>query len=80
MSIGGSLEVRLRAVEFLLAHLISKTKTSEDLDADRLALKKISEDGLAWQLMPEIAPLEAKEVVEAAVELLEDALFQMGQR
>jgi hypothetical protein len=73
-----SLDTRLRASEFLLSYLISKTRNSDDLKADRRDLKEIVDDGKAWKLMPEISALQAKEVVEAAIDLLDNALFQQG--
>jgi hypothetical protein len=71
-----SLDTRLRAVEFLLAHLISKTRNLDDLSADRQDLKEIADQGHAWKLMPEITSRQAKEVIETAADLLDEALFQ----
>lgn len=73
-----SLDTRLRAAEFLLAYLISKTRNLDDLKADRQDLKEITDQGNAWKLMPEITTLQAQEVVEAAIDLLDNALFQQG--
>lgn len=73
---GETTETRLRAVEFLLAHLISRTRSLEDLRADREELKAIAEEGRAWNLMPEMTRAQAREVVETAADLLDEALFQ----
>lgn len=69
-------EVRLRAVEFLLVHLISTTRKAAELKADRDELQQVAEGGHAWRLMPEISRQTANDVVEAAIKLLDDARFQ----
>ncbi|MBJ7441923.1 MAG: hypothetical protein JHD35_23300 [Sphingopyxis sp.] len=70
------IDTRLRAVEFLLVHLISRTRRPEDIKADQQELKDIAEGGHAWKLMPEITRAQARDVVETAANLLDDALFQ----
>jgi hypothetical protein len=78
MAVTESLDTRLRATEFLIAYLFSKTRSREELQGDRDDLKKIVDQGDAWKLMLEISSLQASEVVEAAVNLLDEALFQQG--
>lgn len=73
-----SLDTRLRATEFLLAYLFAKMRSREELQGDRDDLKEIVGQGDAWKLMLEISSLQANEVVEAAVDLLDEALFQRG--
>lgn len=72
-------EVRLRALEFLLAHLISTTRSSADLIADRDDLDGIVDRGEAWKLMPEVARGTARDVMLTVIGLLDDAKFQQGR-
>lgn len=72
-------EIRLRAVEFLLAKLISRTSTLEDVKADCRELKQVVDDGFAWALLPELSRADSAAVVQTAVDLLDDAIFQMGK-
>jgi hypothetical protein len=72
------LEIRLHAAEFLLSHLISRTRSPADLRADREELQRISDAGEAKWLMVAHAPANTNEIVRAAVKLLEDAEFQQG--
>jgi MinD-like ATPase involved in chromosome partitioning or flagellar assembly len=71
-----SIETRIRAVEFLLAHLLSRTRSIEDIKADRDELRTIAGQGDAWKLMIELTRSQATEVIETAADLLDDALFQ----
>lgn len=77
MTNGSEVEVRLRAVEFLLAHSIARTRGTE-LAADREDLKAIVDRGDAWRLLPEVSREEATATIWAAVDLLEAAEFQQG--
>lgn len=72
-------EERLHAVEFILAHLVSKVIAREEIQKDIRELKGIVETGNAWRLMPELTPSQAKDTIESAIELLDDSLFfQLG--
>lgn len=73
-----TVETRLRAVEFVLAHLIAKTVDPIDIEAEISDLKSLATGGHAWRLFPEITRADAKNVVESAAELLEEALVQTG--
>lgn len=77
MKDGLELEVRLGAVEFLLAHLIARTRGA-DLSADRQELRAIVDRGDAWRLLPEVSRKQAAETIRAAVDLLEAAELQQG--
>lgn len=72
------MDTKIRAIEFLLTHLISRTRAVADIEADRDELKAIAADGRAWGLMLEIPRQQATDVVERAAQLLDDALYQAG--
>ncbi|WP_298159814.1 hypothetical protein [Brevundimonas sp.] len=72
------LEVRLRAVEFIVAHTIAKLRSPADLIADRENLQEIEAAGQSWMLLGEFARETARDIVLAAIELLEAAEFQQG--
>lgn len=73
-----SVDTRLRAIEFMLAHLISKTRSADDIKTDSQELEDIVSQKQSWKLMLDIPPSQADEVLEAAIDLLGDALFQSG--
>jgi len=73
---GDSIDVRLRAVEFVLAHLLSTTRSGDDLRADREDLQALVERGDARGVLIDFKPEEARDVIYAAIELLEEAEFQ----
>ena len=72
------LEIRLRAVEFIVAHTISKIRSPADLKADREALQEVEQAGLSWHLIGDIVREPCRDVVLAAITLLEAAEFQQG--
>lgn len=71
-----AIESRLRAMEFLLAHHIARTRSIEDIKADCEELRSIAESGEALRLMIELSPSQGRLAVEAAADLLDEALFQ----
>lgn len=72
------LEVRLKAVEFIVAHTIAKIRSPADLKADREALQQVEEAGQSWHLIGGIVREPCRDIVLAAIELLEAAEFQQG--
>ena len=77
MTSGSELEVRLGPVEFLLAHLIARTRGTYPA-ADREELKAIIDRGDAWRLLPEVSREQAAATIWATVDLLEAAEFQQS--
>jgi hypothetical protein len=72
-------EVRIAALEFLLAHLIASTLSTADLEADLDELRRIEQEGSAQALLFKYRPAVARDILFSAISLLEDAVFQQGK-